>query len=452
MAGITASGLGSGLDVESIISGLMRLEQRPLSVLHQRQDDVKARISAIGTLKSAVSDFKTAMADLKKVSAFEVYTATSQDEEIFTATANSSAVAGSYTIDTSQVSHQLAQAHKIQTLDFTDDTSSVGNTGTLRFEFAAKSPAESFDIAIDSNNNTLQGIRDAINNATDNIGITATIINVDSGSRLIVTSDETGLESEMSISDVSGTLSATLGFSNVADAQNAIFSIDGNTVTSQSNTIKDAIEGVTIKLESLGTASKTLRIDNDTDTVKERVQEFVDAYNNLTSTFDTLQAGRLQGDNIMLSVERQLRNIFNTTPNNLNTPLKYLSEIGITTNELGLLVVSDSELEDALNLDYDGVAELLADDDQGYIYRLENFADDLLDIEGMLTTRTDVLNDQVKGFDQRIADTEYRLGLIEARYRKQFTSLDSLLSGLNNTSSFLAQQLSSLPTARPPQS
>jgi len=443
---ITATGLGSGLDIESIISGLMAVERRPLTILNQRQSEIQAKISAIGTLSSAVSDFKSSMNSLKSISAFEVYSAVSSDEKVFTASVNASAVAGSYIIDLSQPGQQLATAHKLQSATQTSSTFNTGADGEMKISLAGGS---SFNISITANvNDTLEGIRDAINNASDNVGVSATVVNGFLGSQLVLTANNTGTNSAISLSDVSGNVSTTLGMTEYQPAQNAIFSIDGIEVQSQSNTVTGAIDGVTLNLHSIGAGAQTLTIAKDTESVKESVQGFVDAYNKLNATLKSLRSGKLAGDNVILSIESQMRSVFNTTPNGLSTNLKYLSEIGITTDDQGNYTLSTSKLETQLNTDFDSVAELLANDNQGYVYRLESLATSLLDTDGLIDSRTDTLNSQSSSLDDRRANVEYRLELIEQRYRKQFSALDTLMSSLTATGNYLQQQLANLPGAR----
>ena len=449
MPSITAAGVGSGLDIESLISGLMSVERRPLNILSQRQGQVQSKISAIGELSSAISEFRTSMDSLKSLSSFEIYKANSSDDTVFTATADSTAVAGSFAIDFSDPSHQLAVAHKMQSKGFDDATTSTAASGTMQIEHAAL--ATSFSINIDGSNDSLQGIRDAINNATDNIGVTASIITVDGAvqgttvSKLVLSSDKTGEDSSISVTDTSGNVASTLTFSDINAAKNAVFSLDGNTVTSQSNSVQNAIQGVTIDLLAKGTAPSSLSIENDVESVTESVQGFVDAYNKITGELSKLREGGLNGDNSLLRIESRMRSIFNTTPTGLTTNLAYLSDIGITTTESGDLSLDASKLESQLKVDFDSIAELLADDDQGYVFRFEAMAKDFLDLGGIIDSRKDSLNRQSDDIDDRIASVEYRLEVVERRYRTQFTALDGLIANLNTTGGFLSQQLSSLP-------
>jgi len=466
MAGITATGLGSGLDIESIISGLMQVERRPLQVLDGRIRDVDTKISGYGSLKSAFSDFQSALSPLKKVSAFEVYKTTSSDEEVFTASSDANAAPGTYSIKffddpaDPTFTPQLAQAHKIGSSAFATSTTSTSASGNLTIAFTDHPDTPSFSVTVDGSNDTLEGVRDAINAASDNIGVTASIINVDSGSKLILTSDETGTNNKIYISET-GNVATTLGVNDVAaatidSAQNAMVKIDGNLVTSQTNTVKvtsgssqiNAIDGVTLNLVALGTKTETLKIENDVESVTSSVEEFITAYNKLRGQLSGLRTGSLKGDTTILSVESQLRNVFNTTPTGLSTSLGYLSEIGISTTSTGDLSLNTTKLETALSADYDGVAELLANDSQGYMFRFDSYADGLLDAEGLITNRTDGLGSRKESLEDQRFGVEFRIELIEKRLRDQFTALDTLLAGLNNTSNFLSQQLATLPGAR----
>jgi flagellar hook-associated protein 2 len=445
---ITATGLGSGLDIENIVNGLMALERRPLDVLSQRQGEIKSKISAFGQLKSAISTFQSSMSSLKSLSAFQVFSATSSDEDVFSATASSDAVAASYAIEflNSDANHQLAQAHKMNSTNFADATTSTGATGTMQIDVGS----DSFTIDIDGSNDTLQGIRDAINNSAGNDNlVTASIIKVsDTESRLILTSNNTGTANAISLTDNSGNVASTLAMTTKDAAQNAKFSVDGFLIERSSNVIDDAIEGVTITLKEKSDNAQSLDVAYDTESVKESVQEFIDAYNEMNSAMSSLRQGELQGDNSLLSVESQFRSVFNSIPSGLNTTLQYLSEIGIRTTENGDLSLDSSKLESELATDYQGVAELLADDDQGYIFRLENAADSLLDLDGLIATRTDTLDLQVDDIEDRKLNIEYRLEQVEGRLRSQFAALDSLMSNLNATGNYLAQQLSNLPGAQ----
>ena len=174
---IIASGIGSGLDISGLVSQLVASEAEPANArLNAQEIDYGSELSAFGTLKSALSAFQDSVSKLESATAFQVFTSTSSNEDVFTASANDTAVAGDYSIEVMQ----LAQADKLRSVDFSAGTEVIG-TGTLDISLGATS----FQLTIDSSNNTLDGIRDAINSAADNPGITASLISVDSGTQLI---------------------------------------------------------------------------------------------------------------------------------------------------------------------------------------------------------------------------------------------------------------------------
>jgi len=448
MAGISATGIGSGLDVEGIVNTLMALERRPLVALKKQETEANAQLSAFGTLKSALADFQTAMDNLSTVAKFQVFSTTSSDASVFTATAASNAAVGSYAIqfDTSAspTPHQLATANKISSASFSDTTTSIGASGTLELSLGASS----FQINVDGSNDTLEGLRDSINNATDNPGITATLVNLDSGSKLILSSDKTGSANAITLSDISGNVNTTLSTVEISPAQDAIFSIDGdaNVVTSATNTVVDAIEGVTINLLAPSTSdvTQTLSISRDNDSVVTSVQAFVDAYNQIRTKISDLRAGSLEGDNTLLNIERQIRNVLNTKPSGITSSFSYLAEVGITTLESGDLSLDTTELKTALTTDYSGVAQLFANDSQGYVFRLSSVAKSFADFDGLVESREDGINSRITLLQDRQSNMEYRLELIEKRFRSQFAALDGLIAQLNSTSNFLNTQLASI--------
>lgn len=447
MPTITSAGVGSGLDIDSIISKLMTLERRPLNLIEFRQKSFETQLSDYGKIKSALSTFKSAMSDLGSLDKFRAYTTTSSTEATATAASGTTAAPGTYAITVTQ----LAQAHKMSSANFANGTTAVGATGTLR----VAAGSTTIDVVIDGTNNTLNGIRDAINNSASNTstGAIATVINVDDGvggtvSKLVLTSKSTGTANALTVSNVSGTVATALNMATVTGytAKDAIFSVDGYTVTRASNTVTDALQGMTLTLKAAG--STTLTVANDSATVKKNVQAMVDAYNKLNTTLADLRKGSLKADNTLISIDTQIRNVINTPPTGLVSSVDSLAEAGIKTNRDGSMSLDTSVLDAALAADFTGVAQLFANDNQGYAFRLKDLADDFLNIStGLVKARTDGLDARIKSLKTDRENYEYRLSIIENRYRKQFTTLDALISQMQSTSAFLAQQLQSLPKA-----
>lgn len=445
---IRSPGVGSGLDVNSIVTQLMAVERQPLSRLQTKKSTFESQLSAYGQLKSALSTFRDAMAKLDAPADFRLFTATSSDDDVLTAIAGSGAAAGSYGIEVVRI----AERHRLAAGDantYADTTSDIGATGTMSITLGAE-PAFSVDMA----GKSLAEIRDAINGASDNTGVTASIINDDVGNRLVLTADETGSDNAVAVSysgaDPFGlqTLNTDRdGSGSFTSADlDAVLTLEGTfTVTRSSNSIDDAIDGLTLNLKAAGTIDLT--VDRDVEGITEQAQAFVDAYNDLKTTIETLRGGTLEAENTLLSIDRQLRSTFNTAPTGLSGSYNYLSEVGIAFQKDGKLALDSDALETALTSDFDGVAQLFGNDDQGYAYRVRELADGMLQTDGLIDARRDGINDSIDSIESRIDLMGRRLEITEARYRAQFSALDGLVASLTTTGNFLTQQLSALPLA-----
>jgi flagellar hook-associated protein 2 len=447
MASITAAGVGSGLEVEKIVSQLVALERRPLDNLETKSKQINAQISAYGSLKSKVADFETAMSALNSADKFKLFSTTSSTETVLTATASSSAAKGTFDIEVTA----LAARDKYRSSAFTDANTVVGE-GTLTIGVGANS----FSVTIDSSNRTLSGIRDAINSASDNTGVTASIVTDANGASLTFSSDETGVANALSISvtgDTDGNNADALGLSSLvtanltrlvtaADAQIQIDGVNGFTVNSTTNTISGAIEGVDISVKSLGTS--TITVGRDDEAIEKAVNKFIESYNVLRDEITTQRAGQLAGDSTLLSIERQLQDIFNDGSSITGSNYSYLSEIGITTNDKNQFQLDTTELKSALDNDFSSFVNLFAADNEGFATRLASLASSLQQSDGLIDAREDGLREQLDRNQEAQDRFSVRLESIEARIRAQFTALDTLVSQLNNTGSFLTQQLANI--------
>lgn len=435
---ISSPGIGSGLDINSIVSQLMAIERQPLNRLEADKRDLEAQLSAFGQLKSALSTFQGALSSLKTLDAFKVFTATSGDDTVFTATADSNAAVGVNNIEVVQ----LATSDKLTSVAFADtDTTTVGGAGdTMDITVNGKS------FTVNGGGLTLTQLRDAINNDPNNVGVSATILSeTPTSNRLILTSNNTGAANAIS-TVFTGTLGTDLGLTQTVVPVDAQIKVDGFTVTRSSNVISDAISGVTLTLNKTTATGVTvpLTIARDPDTIKANVQSFVDAFNTLRSTFDSLRGNELQADSTLRSIESGIQDVLNTPPSGLITSLSYLSEVGVSIQKDGTLAFDGTVFDTAIANDFAGVADLFANDDQGFLFRLDSLVTGYVQTSGLIDAREDGLNDRIDSVDDRIADMEFRLGLTEQRLRKQFTALDTLLGQLNGTSSFLTQQLALL--------
>ena len=282
MAGITASGVGSGIDIQSIITKLMSIEKQPLDNLNKQEQTVNAQISAYGSLKSKISDFQTAMQNLNTASSYKVYTATPADATIASATVNSSAVAGSYQVDVTS----LAARDKLTSGAYTDSATAVGQ-GTLNISVGSNS----FAVTIDSSNDTVAGIKDAINSSTSNTGVTASVVTDSSGAHLVLSSNNTGVANALTVNvtDSDGNNTDTSGLSSLAyqsggtqnltaisTAKDAAITVDNNfTFTSSTNNFSNVSSGLSVTAKSLG--STTIDVSRDNSSILKSVHNFADA-------------------------------------------------------------------------------------------------------------------------------------------------------------------------------
>jgi len=454
MPTITSAGLGSGLDIEGLVTKLVSAEGKPATVrLNTKEANLQADLSALGSLKGALSTFQTSVQGLKDLSAFQVRTATSSNVDLFTVAANSTAVAGSFSIRVDQ----LAQAAKVRSADlaFASDTSLVGG-GTLKIGLGATD----FTITTDATT-TLAGVRDAINQASDNPGISASIIKVsDTDSRLVLTSTVQGAANTLGIT-ATPTISAPgndltrLATANLIPVQtplNAIIQVDGQQVTRPGNSFSDVISGVTIALKKADPLkTETLGVAVDKDATKSKVTEFIKAYNSLAETIgglssynaETKQAARLFGDTTLRGVQNQLRQILSNPVAGV-TGVSTLAEIGIKTSKSGGLVLDSTKLDSVLASNSEAVGQLFTSG-SGLAKNFDDALKNYLSSDGALSSRVDGVKKQIGGVSNQRGKLNIRLADIETRYRKQFTAMDKILGELQATGSFLNQQLANLP-------
>ncbi|MBW2941612.1 flagellar filament capping protein FliD [Zhongshania aquimaris] len=458
MASLTASGIGSGLDINSIVSQLVAAERSPVETrLNSKESLIQARLSAFGSLKSALTNFKASLSTLKNPESFTKRSATVGDPTVFSATTTATAAPGTYSVKV----EQLATSHKIASQAYTDSTTSVGS-GELNFTING----ESFSVAVAEGADSLAEIRDAVNSSAANSGVSASIINDQDGAHLVFSATRTGVENAINISvtaGANGDLSQLAYDTNLgsqlssmvekAEALDSIVIVDGFTKTSADTKIEGMIEGVSLDLKkALPGESFSLKVQVDTKSVKSAIEGFVNNYNTLMTTINDLTAynpesktaGLLQGDSATRSVANQLRQEMGTIVSGLGTELDSLAEIGITTGDKNKLVIDTTVFADVVADDFDKLSGIFSSE-SGYAVRLDSLIGDLTASGGILTNRTDGLTSQVKRINEQREALNARIVGIEARYQAQFSALDSLLGQLNSTGDFLTQQLANLP-------
>ncbi|MCC7256908.1 MAG: flagellar filament capping protein FliD [Gammaproteobacteria bacterium] len=451
---ITAAGLGSGLDVKSLVDQLVAAERQPVATrLATQEARATAQLTGIGRLKSALAGFEDAVGKLADLDQFQQRTATVPDDAPIAATATSAAEPASYEVEVLA----LATAHRLVSGAFASAEAVVG-TGQL----VIGTGAGSMQIEITTANQTLAGIRDAINASANNPGLRASIVTGADGAHLILTATATGTTGAITVDALApgsplealefgaGTTNALTQASAAADAS---VLIDGLAVTSATNSIEGAIEGVSIDLlEAAPGETVTLSVGYDTDAARESVAKFVDAYNAVVGTVneltaynaDTGAAGALLGDAATRAVKTALREALGQATGNAGDVYRTLAEIGISTATNGKLTLDAARLDTALDTDFDAVGRLFAGTDDGVAVRMKGIVEGYLAGDGRLGARETTLKARLEDISDRRSVLDTRMEQLRKRYQSQFNALDRLVSQLNQTSSFLTRQLENL--------
>lgn len=379
MANISSLGIGSGVLTSELVDQLVQAERAPTEKrLAQKTERTQALISAYGTLRSAVTELRLPMRQLSAPDNLKAFSATSSNEDIAVSVDSSKANRGTYSVDVTS----LASAQALASRDvFADrDKTSVGQ-GTMTLSVGDKTT----NIVIDSSNDTLQGLANAINDS--DAGVSAGVIDTGSGFQLVLSADETGTANAVSISvsgDSAGTdtdaqglsrfafnasMDADAGLNETIAASDAVMSINGVEVTRSTNSFENVIDGLTFDLTATGTS--TVKVEQDLGAVADRVQGFVEKFNGLQETIDALagfnaesgSGSLLTGDSVIRGIQNQLRQVLTrVVPGLEDASVRSLADVGITTNfETGSLEFDREEFMEQLKANPDDVTALFAE-------------------------------------------------------------------------------------------
>jgi len=567
MAGV--SGIGSGIDINSIVKALVDAERAPKqSQLDRLEKSTTSRISAIGTLRSVVGELSSTLQSLNKLSAFQKQTLTSSNTSILTATSSSTLTAGQFSLQV----QQLASSSKVALQSVSGGTTATFGSGALTISAGTAS----ITVDVTAANNTLTGIRDAINTAGTSKGLSASIVTDASGSRLVLNSTKTGAGNDIEVSVTqdgvtagsnalsslvfskgsgalqlptlsagaaatfkTGSLNIVSGAANlnvavndgdsmatvrdaintagagqgisarietvssgarlviessnsenltitasdagtvgdnsltllnpaadaggrtVSDAKSAVFSVDGLSVTKDSNTVSDVISGVTLNLVAAQSASDiadgktiTVSIGQDKGSVRANLQKFVDSYNKLVQSSSEMTAvvqvgegkapvtGPLLGDTSIRNLMSGLRKEMSQLGADLD--VRSLAQLGITTQKDGKLTLDATKLDAALSSNYDKVAEFLGGDG-GLMSRMQKIVEPYSQSSGILDQRQKGLQSTLTSVDKQREALDLRIAKVQERLLAQYNAMDQLVGRLQKTSESLANQLASLP-------
>ncbi|MCQ4233005.1 flagellar filament capping protein FliD [Pseudomonas stutzeri] len=476
MAGV--SGIGSGLDIDSIVAGMVAAERAPKETqLANLEKKTTTQITAVGALKGAISDFQTALAALNKPELFQARSATSSKSDLVGVTATTTAGAGSYQLEVKS----LASSSKVALAAIPNTAEAPARFTSGTFEVSLGVPGippapntkESFSVTIDENNNTLAGVRDAINTAGKDMGVSATIVTDEYGSRLVLSSSKTGAGRDITVTATGADEPGLIGLSALnftgtsgtgkdarvlTSAQSAELYVDGLKVISETNKVDGAIEGITLDLKAKTVANEplTIAVAEDKAGVKKQIQSFVDSYNKLIGVINAQTKVTSVGEGKApvtgaLVGDATARTLLNTIRNELvnvqgDGALRALTDIGITTQKDGTLAIDSAKLDKAMASNFGELAGLFTGD-KGLASRLDAKLKPYTETGGILEQRNKAMTETITKIDDQKEALTRRLTSLQERLYKQFNAMDLLVGQLSNTSSSLLASLENLPWA-----
>jgi flagellar hook-associated protein 2 len=458
---MATAGIGGGaIDVASLVGQLMTIERKPLVQLEKRETQIQSKLTALGRVKSALDALKSAANALRQTSAFNAAKASATGEAA-TAAVGGTAQLGVYAISVTQ----LARGQSNASAAFASATADVGS-GTLTLKSADGTTVLATVNVGDTGTGTLTEIRDEINAA--NIGVRASLVNDGGQTRLVLNSKQTGAANGFQVEVDVGL--AGLAFTQTQSAQDAQFSINGLALTSSSNTVTDAVEGLTLTLTKAPpagsppgtTVDAEITVARDADAVRKSVEDFVKAYNEVEKLIaeltrydpNTRTAAVLNGESLLRQTQNAVRSIVRATMTAPGGDYTRLSEVGLEIQRDGTLSLNTKKFDEALAADADKVARLFtatsgAEDEQGFAVRLRAQIDAIAGVGGAMASREEGLRASIRALDAQQERLEARLAVIEKRLIAQYSKLDALLSSRQQQSLALGNALAGLPMANP---
>lgn len=470
MAGVT--GIGSGIDIDSIVKSMVAAERAPKeSQLATLEKKTTTQITAIGALRSAISEFQTALGGLNKPELFQARSATSSKSDLVGVTAGTKAGPGRYQVEVKQ----LATSSKVALAAVKNSAEVPARFGSGSLEIQLGNEG-SFVVSVDEGNNTLAGIRDAINKQGAEKGVTATIVTDDDGARLVLSSSKTGADKDITVTSIPAgdvedgytsldilkfdgvDAKAPAGARTLTAAQSAIITVDGLTVTSETNKVDGAIEGVTLDLKAKTAKDEplTITVAEDKAGVKKQIQSFVDSYNKLIGIINAQTkvtsvgegkspvTGALVGDATARTMLGAIRNELVNAQG--DGSLRALADLGITTQKDGTLKIDDAKLGKVMDSNFSELPGLFTGE-TGLASRLDATLKPYTQTGGILEQRNKAMTETISKIDKQKVDLERRLTSLQERLYKQFNAMDALVGKMANTSSSLLASLENLPWA-----
>lgn len=464
MASISSLGVGSNLPLDTLLTNLTTAEKGRLTPITKQQSANTAKLTAYGTLKSALEKFQTANTALNKADLFKTTTASSTSEDLKVST-TAGAAPGTYKINVTQ----LAAAQSLATdATFATTKEQLGDTSVSSRTIKIEQPGrkEPLEIKLDKGDTSMEAVRDAINDADS--GISASIVKVSEDKYQLVLTADSGTDNTMKISVEGDTklnellaYDSTTGTGNMKElvkAQNAELNVNGIDIVRQSNTVTDAPQGLTLNLTKT-VNDVTVTVTKDDSKATEAIKAWVDAYNSLVDTFSTLtkytevepgeeasdKNGALLGDSVLRTIQTGIRSPFANSGS--DSSFKTIAEIGITQDgTTGKLKIDEEKLAKALKENTASTRELLVGDgkETGITTKIATEVKGYLADDGIIDNAQDNINATLKNLTKQYLSVSNSIDETVARYKAQFTQLDTMMSKLNSTSSYLSQQFAAM--------
>lgn len=463
--GISSIGIGSGIDVESLISKMTALEQQPLNGLIKKAAAIQSQVSVVGQIKSQVSSLAAAADKLALAASWTGVTVGSSNSSAVTGTATAGTAPTSFSMNV----QQLAQAQSTSSTAVAAGTA-LG-TGSLSiavgtWNYAAVPPAftpgtaAAVNVTIGVGEDNLSTIATKINAA--NAGVTATVLQDVSGQRLLVRSNATGEAAGFQIKTTGAAGLASLAFDPSAGATgmaanayqkglNMQATINSIAVSSATNQLAGTIPGVTLQVASTTTSPVTVTVASDTASMQKNVQDFVASYNALNQTlmdatkYDAASktAGPLQGDSIIVGLQNALRSLLGSS--SVGSTFSRLADVGLNVQRGGIMTIDSTKLSAAMQ-DPTNLQKLFNVNNNnaqtnGFGLKVSGFLNGLLAADGSLSNETTALQTSLKknSKDQDAINT--RVAQLDKRLRQQYTALDTKMAGLTALNSYITQQV-----------
>ncbi|WP_150137210.1 flagellar filament capping protein FliD [Candidatus Enterovibrio altilux] len=452
--GLSATGLGSGMNINSMVNKIIDAERAPKQErIMSRMNDVETHISAYGRLKDSLDTMQDLMSNFRRNNTFTARNTTSDNSEAVSVFADHQAVTGVYSIDI----RQLAQPHKLVSGGLDSDNDFGAGRLVIRLD------GHSMTIDIDEDSSSLLDIVRAINNHPSNPGVTTSVINDDTGARLILGSGKTGADNYISVA-VNAALTSPLqnlvynhlndfnAMNEIQAPKDARILIDGlASVSNDTNLFADAIQGVSLNVSQVTTSKDgpvTIVIDEDREAVKALLEHFIEAYNifyqttKLLSKYDpeSQQGGPLVGDSIVRSVTSQMRNLFSTPIDGASDSIRTLSELGISTTTEGRLKINHSLLDKQLLSNFLALEGFFGGHD-GFAKKVEDTIHSFTGVTGTIRNRESSLNNQRVRLRDEQDTLNRRMTDIENRTLKQFSTMDNAMAEMQSQFSAMTNMI-----------